>query len=167
MSMFETGVAKRSGSRADPPEHLVVIVNGDWVTWCGGGPAIRGFVSMTRRRCPKCTALARQDIEENCEPDEESEFDWFLGRTAVAVRIGQHVAVRTALNELKRATVAEVPVEWRGRGGTRSLSNYGSFPKRWVKIDDKGAAIPWPASDVFASVEAAEASIAAHPGGAE
>jgi hypothetical protein len=85
MSMFETGVAARSGARADPIEHLLVRGGtGKWVTWCGGGPAIEGFVSIRRRRCPKCVALARADLVELEVPDdEESDLDWFLGREVV------------------------------------------------------------------------------------
>lgn len=81
VSMFETGVACRSGARANPIEHLLVYVGNRWVTWCGGGPAIKGFVSVTRRRCPKCRTLAIEDlVDGGVEPDESSEFDWFLGR---------------------------------------------------------------------------------------
>lgn len=80
MSMFSTGVAARSGSRTNPPLHVVVIDRGRWVTWCGGGPALEGVVTVTGRRCPRCTALARADVAENCERGEESEFDWYLGR---------------------------------------------------------------------------------------
>lgn len=81
MGMFETGVAARSGTRIDPIEHIVVRVSGDWKTWCGGGPAVQGFVSVTRRRCPKCIALAKADLLElGVAEDEPSEFDWFLKR---------------------------------------------------------------------------------------
>lgn len=81
MGMFETGVAKRSDTRIDPIEHIVVRVGGDWRTWCGGGPAVEGFVSVTRRRCPRCLALARADLKEmDVGDDEESEFDWYLER---------------------------------------------------------------------------------------
>jgi hypothetical protein len=79
--VFETGVSIKSGARPDPPEHLLVYGGTGWVTWCGGGGAIKGFVTISRRRCSKCVALARQDLAENCEPDESSDFDWYLGRT--------------------------------------------------------------------------------------
>lgn len=79
--MFETGVSSRSGTRPNPPLHIVVRVGNDWKTWCGGGPAIKGFVTVTGRRCPKCVALAKADLTElEVGEDEASEFDWYLGR---------------------------------------------------------------------------------------
>jgi len=83
MGMFETGAARRSAAQPDPIEHLLVRVGSEWRTWCWGSPAVRGFVSLTRRRCPRCMALARADLKENGAPDEPSEFDWYLGRRVV------------------------------------------------------------------------------------
>lgn len=81
--MFETGTAAHSAHRITPPLHIVVRTLGSrhgWVTWCGGGAAYKGEVTPRNRRCRYCVALARRDIEENCEPHEASEFDWYLGR---------------------------------------------------------------------------------------
>lgn len=80
--MFETGVAKRASSHIDRIEHVVVRMgHDDWRTWCGGGPAVEDQVSVTRRRCPRCLALARHDLVElQVADDEASEFDWYLGR---------------------------------------------------------------------------------------
>lgn len=80
MSMFTTGVAKRSGARPDPPLHLVVSGPYGPVLWCSAGPAISGFVTATGRRCHRCLALARADVAEMCEPGEASELDWFMRR---------------------------------------------------------------------------------------
>lgn len=78
--MFETGTARHSMHNPDPILHLLVSDGGAWRTWCGYGLAA---VEMTpsQRRCRKCLTLARNDlIEMEVEPDEASDFDWYLSR---------------------------------------------------------------------------------------
>lgn len=76
--MFETGIATHSKHQIDPILHLLVIYDGSYRTWCGGGPAQREN-TVTQRRCPKCLALARGDIVD-VELDEATDLDWYLGR---------------------------------------------------------------------------------------
>lgn len=84
--MFETGIAVRSKHHIDPVLHVIVVQGSDYRTWCGGGKALREN-TVTQRRCPRCLALARQDlIESEVEPGDESDLDWYLGRTPTRVK---------------------------------------------------------------------------------
>lgn len=77
--MFTEGTAAHSRYRADPILHLCVRRGIRLVTWCGGGYAYEEN-TVSQRRCRKCLALAREDVE-SAAPDEETDLDWYLGRT--------------------------------------------------------------------------------------
>jgi hypothetical protein len=82
--MFELGIARSSRHRRSPLMHLLVPVGGVWHMWCSSGSGLREN-PLGQRRCPRCAALARQDLVANLvQPDDATNFDWYLGRVPTA-----------------------------------------------------------------------------------
>lgn len=72
---IEQGIARRSAGQPDPLIHILV---GERAMWCTGGEGLR-LNSVSRARCPRCTALLREGVRD--KRFDESELDEWLSTT--------------------------------------------------------------------------------------
>lgn len=75
--------------------------------------------------------------------------------------VGQHVIVRDAFNQLKKAEVRPLPSHERDKTRSKVITSHGLFLKAWVSIEGS-APVPWPLDDIFTDLEMAMAAQSAH-----
>lgn len=78
MSSFDEGTARHSMHHADPPLHILMAQGSEMRTWCGGGLADKAN-TVNRLRCPRCTTLLREGVEDGNY--DQSELDQWLAST--------------------------------------------------------------------------------------